>query len=121
MQTCKHCGKSLPEEAGYCPYCGETLPNHQNRKGTITIVTTGVLALISIGLIFYYAGSLSNKSKIKITYNNTSPIDTSAVFDSTMPQADENSSLGKTSQKETNESASDKKLMTLQCSRQQLH
>ena len=109
MRTCRHCGKSIPEDTKYCPFCGETLPNHQNRKGTIAIITTGVLALISIGLIFYHVGRHSNKSRIKITYNNAGSIDTSAMFDSTMPQADENSSSGTTSLNKTNESASDKK------------
>lgn len=111
MRTCQYCGKSIPKDAKYCPFCGKTPPNHQKEKKiiAITVVTSGVLALIVIGLIFYHARSHSDISENKVTANSTSSNDTSAVFDNTAPQADENSSLDKSSQNETNDSESDKK------------
>ena len=111
MRTCQYCGKSIPKDAKYCPFCGKTPPNHQKEKKiiAITVVTSGVLALIVIGLIFYHARSHSDISENKVTANSTSSNDTSAVFDNSAPPADENSSLDKSSQNEMNDSESDKK------------
>ena len=110
MRTCQYCGRPIPEDAKYCPFCGKTPPNHQNRKRIIAIaaVTSGLLASISIGLIFYHAGSHSDNSENKVTANSTSSVDTNAEFDYTASQEDENFSVDNASQNETNDFDSDK-------------